>query len=68
MWFVITALASIGTSLVMGRLLARASAEQTSNPHPVRGPSLEGTPEVDRLAIARHALRKHAMETAVHLN
>jgi hypothetical protein len=68
MWFVVIALASIVTSLVLGRLLAKASTEQTFNPHPVRGPSVGRNVEADRLAIAQNAARQRSAGPAVHLN
>jgi hypothetical protein len=67
MWFGIIALASIVASLIAGRLLARAVAEQT-NPLPVRGPSLEHGVQPDRLAIASAAVRRRTMGNAVHRN
>lgn len=67
MWFLIVALASVITSLVVGRLLATASSEQT-NPRPVRGPALESGAYADRLAIAANANRMRLQNQAVHLN
>jgi hypothetical protein len=68
MWFVIIALASIVASLVFGRLLEKAAAEQTSNPNPVRGPSMEWDLQAHRLAIGQLAGRQRAHGPAVHLN
>jgi hypothetical protein len=67
MWFLIVALASVVTSLIVGRLLATANSEQT-NPRPVRGPSLDSGIRNDRLAIAANAVRMRAVGPAVHLN
>ena len=65
MWFLIIALASVVTSLLVGRALAHAVATQT-NPRAVRGPSLDHGFQADRLAIAADAAR--ARFSAVHLN
>jgi hypothetical protein len=67
MWFVVVTLASIVTSLVVGRLLAKAVAEQT-NPRPVRGPSLQSDFQADRLAVAANAARQRAYGEFIHLN
>jgi hypothetical protein len=67
MWFVIIALASVVTSLLVGRALAHAVASQT-NPHAVRGPSLDHGFLADRLAIAADAARARFSGHAVHLN
>jgi hypothetical protein len=64
MWFVIIALASIVASLIFGRILARASAEQTF-PHRAHGPVTESSLEVDRLTIAKEAAERRVK---VHLN
>jgi hypothetical protein len=65
MLFVFLALASIIGSLIFGRLLAKASAEQTRHPHRVHGPVTGTAIEVDRLAIAKEALQRRV---AVSLN
>ena len=67
MWFVVAALASIIASLVAGRLLARAAADQT-NPLPVRGPSLETGVLANRLRVSASANRLRKPQPAVHLN
>jgi hypothetical protein len=67
MWLLIVALASVVTSLVVGRLLAHAVATQT-NPRPVRGPSLDDGFHSDRLAIAADAARARFAGHAIHLN
>lgn len=67
MWFVFIALATIVSSLITGRLLAKAAAEQTS-PRPVRGPSLQNDFQTDRLAIAAQASRRRQQAQPVHLN
>lgn len=70
MGFVIIALTlllgSTLASLLFGRLLARASAEQTFNPRAVRGPSVEADLQAHRLDIAEKAASRRSVE--VHLN
>lgn len=69
MGFVIIALTLLGStlaSLLFGRLLSRASAEQTFNPRAVRGPSLESDLQAHRLDIAEKAARRRNVE--IHLN
>ena len=67
MWFVVIALAAVVTPLIVGRMLAKAVAEQTS-PRPVRGPSLDAGFQADRLAIAANATRMRVQGQPVHLN
>ena len=68
MWYLIIALVSIVCSLIMGRLLARANAEQTTNPYPVRGPSLGSVYPAHRDAVAEHAVRRRLLGAGIHLN
>ena len=67
MWFLIIALASVITSLAVGRALAHAVATQT-NPRPVRGPSTDQGFQADRLAIAADAAQRRFSGQTVHLN
>jgi hypothetical protein len=69
MWFVIGGLTfavSAVSALLFGRLLAKASSEQTSRPNVVRGPSLEADLQARRLMIAEQGARRRNVE--VHLN
>lgn len=68
MWFMILALVSIGTSLVLGRLLARVRVEQTTNPFCVRGPSLHVPFPTNREAVAENARQRRLFGAQVHLN
>jgi hypothetical protein len=65
MWFFVIALVSVVASLIFGRILGRASTEQTSRPNLVHGPVTGNSVEVDRLAIASHALQRRV---SVNLN
>lgn len=67
MWFMILALVSIGTSLVLGRLLGRARVEQT-DPYPVHGPSLHVPFPTNRHAVAESARQRRLLGAQVHLN
>jgi hypothetical protein len=62
MWFVVIALVSTVSSLMFGRVLAKAAAQETFDPRRVRGPSLESSIESKRLAIAKFVTE------SVHLN
>jgi hypothetical protein len=65
MWFFVIALVSVVASLIFGRVLGRASTEQTTRPNLVHGPVTENSVEVDRLAIAKNALQRRV---TVNLN
>lgn len=69
MWFVIGGLTfavSAVSALLFGRLLGKASAEQTFRPNVVRGPSLEADLQARRFLIAGHGARRRTVE--MHLN
>jgi hypothetical protein len=68
MWFVVAALVSVGSSLIFGRVLARAAAQQTYDPRRVRGPAVESGIEANRIAIAQHARSLKQIAASVHLN
>jgi hypothetical protein len=68
MWFVVVALVSVVSSLIFGRVLARAAAHQTHDPRRVRGPAVESGIEANRLAIAENAKLIKQLEASVHLN
>lgn len=68
MWFMILALVSIVTSLVLGRLLARVRVEQTSNPFVAHGPSLSVPYSTNRDAVAESARQRRLVGAHVHLN
>ena len=68
MWFVVVALVSVVSSLIFGRVLARAAAQQTYNPRRVRGPAFESGIEANRIAVAQKAKLLKPLEASVHLN
>ena len=68
MWFLVVALVSIVSSLLFGRLLARAGRERRMILGPrVHGPALESNIEANRLAASQRAQQKRVFET-VHRN
>ena len=67
MWIVVIALAAVVTPLIVGRMVAKAVAEQTT-PRPVRGPSLDHGFQADRLAVAANVARMRVHGQLVHMN
>jgi hypothetical protein len=68
MWFVGIALVSVVSSLIFGRVLATAAAQQTYNPRRVRGPAVASGIESNRIAVVQNAKMLKQLETSVHLN
>ena len=68
MWFVGVVLVSIVSSLILGRVLAKAAAQQTFDPRRVRGPVVESAIEAKRLAVAQNAKVLKTLDSTVHMN